>query len=103
MVSFLMLGSLILGLVSWILPVLSITKYNKNWAIYSIISMSLCSIALVFQILYSNHIVQIGDIAALMDTSGTSAVLSIILLVITLILNLLSLIYNTIKERNSGD
>lgn len=103
MVSFLMLGSLILGLVSWILPVLSITKYNKNRAIYSIISMSLCSIALVFQILYSNHIVQIGDIAALMDTSGTSAVLSIILLVITLILNLLSLIYNTIKERNSGD
>jgi|LSQX01.1.fsa_nt_gb cytochrome c oxidase subunit 4 len=103
MVSFLMLGSLILGLVSWILPVLSITKDNKNWATYSIISMSSCSIALVFQIFYSNLMVNIGDIAALMDTSGTSALLSVILLVITLILNILSLIYNTIKERNPGD
>lgn len=103
MVSFLMLGSLILGLVSWILPILSITKDNKNWATYSIISMSSCSIALVFQILYSNHMVKIEDLAALMDTSGTSAMLSVILLVITLILNILSLIYNTIKERNPGD
>ena len=94
MVSFLMLGSLILGLVSWILPVLSITKYNKKWATYSIISMSSCSIALVFQILYSNHMVRIGDLAALIDTSGTSAVLSVILLVISIILNILSLIYN---------
>ena len=103
MVSFLMLGSLILGLISWILPILSITKDNKNWATYSIISMSSCSIALVFQILYSNHMVKIEDLAALMDTSGTSAMLSVILLVITLILNILSLIYNTIKERNPGD
>ncbi len=100
MVSFLMLGSLILGLISWILPILSITKDNKNWATYSIISMSSCSIALVFQILYSNHMVKIEDLAALMDTSGTSAMLSVILLVITLILNILSLIYNTIKDRN---
>ena len=98
MVSFLMLGSLVLGLISWILPVLSITKYNKNWATYSIISMSSCSIALAFQILYSNHMVRIGDLAALMDTSGTSAVLSVILLIISIILNILSLIYNNIKE-----
>lgn len=100
MVSFLMLGSLILGLVSWILPILNITKNNKNWTTYSIISMGSCSIALVFQILYSNYVVKIEDISALMDTSGTSAALSVILLVITLILNILSLIYNNIKQTN---
>ena len=100
MVSFLMLGSLILGLVSWILPVLSITRNNKNWATYSIISLSLCSIALVFQILYSNYMVKIEDIVALLDTSATSALLSVILLVITLTLNIISLIYNKIKGTN---
>lgn len=100
MVSFLMIGSLILGLVSWILPVLNIIKHNKNWAIYSIISMSSCAIALVFQILYSNHMVNIEDIIALMDTSNTSALLSVILLVITVILNIISLIKYHIKETN---
>ena len=95
MVSFLLIGSLILGLVSWILPILNIIKYkniyNKNWATYSIISMGSCAIALAFQILYSNHIVKIEDWSGLMDTSNTSALLSVILLVITIILNIISL------------
>lgn len=91
MVSFLMIGSLILGLVSWILPTLNIIKHNKNWTVYSIISLSSCGIALVFQILYSNLMVKIEDLSALMDTSNTSALLSVILLVITIILNMISL------------
>lgn len=90
-----MLGSLVLGLIAWILPSVNIgrykTNYNKNWAIYSIVSISVCSIAISFQVLYSNHIVQMGDWSALMDTSGTSTLLSIILLIITLILNGISL------------
>ncbi len=100
MVSFLMIGSLILGLVSWILPALNITKYNKNWAIYSITSMSSCAITLVFQILYSNYMVKIEDFSSLMDTSNTSALLSVALLVITVILNIISLIKYHIKEKN---
>lgn len=91
MVSFLMLGSLILGLISWILPSLNIVKNNKNWALYSIISLSACSIALAFQISYSNLMVKIGDISALMDTSGTSALLSLILLLVAVTLNMISL------------
>ncbi len=91
MVSFLMIGSLILGLVSWILPILNIIKHNKNGATYSMISMSSCAIALAFQILYSDYIVKMEDWSALMDTSKTSALLSVILLVITIILNVISL------------
>lgn len=95
MVSFLMIGSLILGLVSWILPALNIIKsksnYNKNGATYSIISMGSCAIAITFQILYSNHIVKIEDWSTLIDTSNTSTLLSVILLVITIILNIISL------------
>lgn len=95
MISFLMLGSLILGLIAWILPSINISNYkinyNKNSAIYSIISITACAIAISFQVIYSNYIVQIGDWSALMDTSGTSTLLSIILLISTLVLNGISL------------
>ena len=95
MISLLMLGSLVLGLLAWILPSMNIgnykTNYNKNWPIYSIFSLSACAIAISFQLIYNNHIVEIGDWAALMDTSGASTVLSIILLISTLALNGISL------------
>lgn len=95
MISFLMLSSLILGLIAWIIPCVNIfrhkSNYNKNWAIYSIVSISACAIAISFQLIYSNYIVQRGDWSALMDTIGTSTVLSIILLISTLILNGISL------------
>jgi len=52
---------------------------DRNWAIYSIASISACAIAIDFQVIYSNHIVQIGDWSALIDTSGTSTLLSLIL------------------------
>lgn len=96
MISFLMVGSLVLGLVAWTLPSINIVRYkrnyNRNWAIYSITSISICAVAICFQLIYSNHIVKIEDWAALMDTIGTSTVLSIILLISTLTLNTISLI-----------
>lgn len=102
MISFLMLGSLMLGLISWILPSINIasykTNYNKDWPIYSIISLSACAIAISFQLIYNNYIVEIGDWAALMDTSGVSTVLSIILLISTLVLNGISLGMHYIKK-----
>lgn len=90
MVSFLMIGSLILGLIAWILPIYSIMRNkrdNRHWAIYSIISIGACATSICFQLLYSNLMVQISDFSALMDTSGTSTLLSVILLISTLILN----------------
>ena len=103
MISFLMVGSLILGLIAWILPITNISRYkmnyNKNWETYSIMSISACAIAINLQVIYSNHIVQIGDWSALMDTSGTSTLLSIVLLISTLVLNLISLaMYRTKKQ-----
>ncbi len=95
MIGFLLIGSLVFGLISWILPIIIISRYekryNKDWAIYSIISISACAIAMCFQILYSNHMVQIEDLSGLMDTIGTSTVLSVILLISTLLLNAISL------------
>ncbi|WP_409229393.1 hypothetical protein [Gudongella sp. SC589] len=102
MISFLLLGSFVLGLIAWILPGVSIGRYkishNKNGAFYSIVSISACAIAISFQVMYSNQIVQAGDWSALLDTSGTSTTLSIILLIVTLVLNGISLSLHYVKK-----
>jgi len=59
------LGSLLLGLIAWILPVINLANNNKaehkNWVVISISSVSTCAIALYMQILYGNHLVKIKD------------------------------------------
>lgn len=95
MISLLMLGSLVLGLIAWILPIMKFRRIkNVNWAVQSILSLSACAISLCFQIIYNNHIVRIGDWSALMDTTGTSTILSVVLLVLTIILNAINMNVN---------
>lgn len=95
MISFLMLGSLILGLIAWILPVISIMQFkkgeNKNWSTLSIFSLIACAISLYFQIYYNNYLVKIWDASALMDTVGASSFLSAVMLIVTIILNLMNM------------
>lgn len=101
MISFLMLGSLILGLIAWILPFVEIKRLkNMNWTVRSILSISACAISMCFQIIYNNYLVQLGDWSALMDTTGTSTFLSIVLLVVTIILNLINMIVNRYRTIN---
>lgn len=104
MISFLMLGSLVLGLIAWIFPVINLMQFkkheNRNWAVLSILSISACAISLYFQIFYNDHLVKIGDWTALMDTTGASTLLSTVLLVVTIILNAITLIiyrYRTVS------
>ena len=96
MISFLNNGSLVLGLIAWILPIINLMQYkknnNKNWATLSIISMAACSISLCFQIIYNNHLVQIRDWTALMDTMGTLVLVALVLLVVTIILNAITVV-----------
>jgi cytochrome c oxidase subunit 4 len=86
------LGSLLLGLVAWILPVVNLLQRHnadrsRNWMVFSIASVSACAIALVLQIFYTNHLVRIEDWSALMDTSSAVAKVATFLLVVTLMLN----------------
>lgn len=96
MIGLLNLGSLILGLIAWGLPVVALMRYKnregRNWVTLSIISISACAISLCFQILYNNHLVQIEDWSALMDTTGTVALVAAVLLIVTIILNTITLI-----------
>lgn len=96
MIGWLNIGSLVLGLIAWLLPVVNLVRYilgkQRNWAILSILSISACAISLCFQIFYNNHLVKIEDWSALMDTTRAVAILSAVLLVVTIILNAITLV-----------
>jgi cytochrome c oxidase subunit 4 len=89
--SWLNLGSLALGLIAWILPVVNLMRRNKtdhrHWAVLSITSVSACAVSLCMQLFYTDHLVKIEDWSALMDTSSAVAMVSTLLLVVTILLN----------------
>lgn len=103
MIGYLNLGSLILGLIALILPISNLLQYSKedkpkNWYMLSMISISSCAISLGFQIFSTNNRVKDEDWSALMDTMGTVAFASAVLLSLTIILNVLTFIIY--REKN---
>ncbi|MBP1947495.1 hypothetical protein [Virgibacillus litoralis] len=95
MISWLNVGSLVLGLIAWILPAINLMRNKKgnhrNWVVLSVMSISACAISLIFQIFYTNHLVKIEDWSALMDTTGAVAFVSAVLVIVTIILNVITL------------
>lgn len=89
------LGSLVLGLIAWILPIVNLIRNGKrghsNSFVLSILSMGACIISLWFQILYNHHLVEIEDWSALMDTTGTLVWVSAVLVIVTIILNIINM------------
>jgi len=96
MVGLLNLGSLVLGLIAWTLPVVNLLRSKnhnyKNWVVLSLMSISACAISLCFQIFYNYHLVKIEDWSALMDTMYAVAFAATVLLIGTIILNTINLI-----------
>ena len=78
------IGSLILGLIAW-------NRNFKRTGTFSIVSLSACAASLCMQIFYTDHLVKIEDWTALMDISYAVAFVSLILLMVTIILNVISL------------
>ncbi|MCA1063697.1 hypothetical protein QTG56_11280 [Rossellomorea sp. AcN35-11] len=91
MVGLLNVGSLVLGLMSLFLPIVNLMKENKHWVVLSMISISACGLSLCFQIFYTYHKVTVEDWGALMDTMYAVASVSAILLIVTIILNAVTL------------
>lgn len=87
--------SLMLGLLAWLLPFRVILRFknqdHKYWPIYSFVSMSACATSIYLQILYNNHLVNKEDWSAMMDTGGTLAAVSAILLFVAIVLNVIAL------------
>ncbi|PMC34307.1 hypothetical protein CJ195_23775 [Bacillus sp. UMB0899] len=96
MIGLLNVGSLLLGLIAWTLPEVNLMREKnyeqKNWIVLSIISLSACAVSLCFKMFYNYHLVKIEDWSALMDTTGAVVSIGAFLLVITLLLNALTLI-----------
>lgn len=100
---YLNLGSLLLGLIAWILPIVNLAKHDKaahkNWVAFSFASLSACSVSLLFQIVYQNYLVKIEDWSAIMDTSGGLVFVSAVLIVGAIVLNGFTLLkYRRINE-----
>ncbi len=100
MSAFLNLGSLVLGLISWIIPIVAISQYQKrkNVFSFSIISFSACALSLVLQIFEIKHRVHVEDWSALMDTIDVLSWVVVVLVVITIVLNVVGL--NICKKSN---
>lgn len=89
-------GSLVLGLIAWILPVVNIVRFKKpnkrNWIVLSMMSISACAASLVLQMFYNHHLVRIEDWGGLMDITGSAVFIGAFLFVVTILLNALTLI-----------
>lgn len=100
MSTFLNLGSLIFGVISWIPPVIAIKQYNRNsqkHRTFCILSFSFCLASMYLQFFEINHLVQIQDWSSLMDITGTLRWIAVILAVITILLN--TAVYLLYKEK----
>ena len=87
------LASIVLGLVGWAVPIIQIgrlVKEKRGFGRYThILSMGACGLAIWLQICYDEHLVNIGDWSALMDTIGAVRKVSIFLLATTFLINLI--------------
>ncbi|WMT39673.1 hypothetical protein RE628_20030 [Paenibacillus sp. D2_2] len=96
MMGMLNLGSFVLGLIAWILPIVNFMRYkkyeHKNWVALSIMSIGFCTISLCLQIFNIYHLVKIEDWSALLDTTGAVVFAAAFLLIVTIILNAITLI-----------
>lgn len=86
------LGSLVCGLAGWIIPCLGLRKGRiprpGKQGMASALSLTLCGLALWMQLWYQQHLVDIGDWSALMDTAGVVTGIGAFLLLSTVLLNL---------------
>ena len=90
MTTFLNLGSLILGVAAWIIPITAISMRKKRQLNqFSIYSFSFCAAALMLQLLEVQHLVKIGDLSAIMDTIRATCIAAVVLVIVTIALNLI--------------
>ena len=87
------IGSLILGIGAWLFAGLAIaaskaSASHKN----TLVSFSLSSISLVFQLFEINSLVLLSDYAAIEDTIRARLIASVVLVSVTMILNFVALV-----------
>ena len=95
MLSFLSLHllSLMAGIAAWLFGCWAIaSKKNRNTHIFSVASLSLCSIALLSQLIELGRLVLKNDLSAVMDTINAVNLAAIGLVVVSLVLNVIAVL-----------
>jgi len=88
--------SLIFGLIAIFLPIITFrSRFDKN--IISIISLSMVSLAIAFQLVWVESRVVISDWIAVLDTIEVTISISFILLFVTIIVNLIVIKQSKVK------
>ncbi|MDY0393965.1 hypothetical protein RWE15_05150 [Virgibacillus halophilus] len=99
------IGSFVFGLIAWILPVGKLLRNNKQgnqkWFTFSVMSMSACAVSLCFQIIEIYYLVTIEDWSALSDTIGFVTFAATVLLIVTIILNTITLMVYRDKKQST--
>lgn len=86
------IGSLVLGLAAWIIPLFAVGKIYR-FALCCIGSLSGCAISLLFQLLEVQSRVHINDWSALLDTIDAVVLAAVLLLCGVIVTNLIALFW----------
>lgn len=96
MYALLNVGSLLFGLVAWLFPLINLAMKdkakNKNFAVFSVASVSACAVSLCMQLFNISSLVKDVAWSSLMDTASPIANVSLLLLVVTIVLNAVTIV-----------
>ncbi len=90
-------GSFVIGFAAWFLPLVYIRQYkNPRISIQEnmFLSFMMMGIALIFQLMYQQHLASINDTIAILDIIDGVVFVSWILFLGTLILNIIAVAYS---------
>ena len=88
------IGSLILGLAAWLLPVLAIGKRDR-FSLCCLGSFGCCILSLLLQLFEVTRRVNLEDWSALMDTMHAVVLAAVIMVAVMVICNLFALLRST--------
>ncbi len=102
------LFSLVLGLAAWILPLVHMSRLRPTTPLHrlyrtGLISFFCCALALVFQLYYQLHLVDIQDWSAMMDTTHAVCRAAAVLLAGTALVNLPLLLFSLDEKKKAAD
>ena len=103
MTTFIHIGSLVLMIISWIIPAIVIIndKKIKNFLCFPIFSFSACITAIIMQLAEIKHLAGIEDFSAIADTINTVLISCIGFFVITVIFNFS--LYAFLKNKKASE
>ncbi|TRZ38424.1 hypothetical protein CEQ21_23830 [Niallia circulans] len=99
--AFLNIGSILLGLIALAIPTYCLIKEHGKSIVLSSISYAACAISLCLQIFYNYYLVKREDWSALLDTIGAVAGASAVLVIVTIFLNVTSILVHTKLQNRS--